>query len=222
MSRGHFLEDRMRIVPIALASALMIVIASPVSAQGTSNSRVFVGGLGGVTFGTATSSAIAGQVGVRIMPNVFVIGEIGRMQNVLPGDIADQIQEGIDFLEQAGIPVDIDVKAPAVYGFGGLRWAQAGRRIAPFVEGGVGFGHITADVSGTVGGIDVSDFIEDELGDLDQSVTEFLIAFGGGVNIGLTRTVAIDAGYRYTRIFTDEEPPNTSLVYGAIKIMFGR
>ena len=106
----------MRIVPIALASALMIVIASPVSAQGTSNSRVFVGGLGGVTFGTATSSAIAGQVGVRIMPNVFVIGEIGRMQNVLPGDIADQIQEGIDFLEQAGIPVDIDVKAPAVYG----------------------------------------------------------------------------------------------------------
>jgi opacity protein-like surface antigen len=109
-----------------------------------------------------------------------------------------------------------------LYGFGGLRWVQTGRRIAPFVEGGAGFGHITADVNGTVGGIDITEFIEEELGDLDQSVTEFLIAFGGGVNIGLTPTVSIDAGYRFTRIFTEEDPPNTSMVYGAIKIMFGR
>ncbi|HYN07079.1 MAG TPA: outer membrane beta-barrel protein [Vicinamibacterales bacterium] len=212
----------MRIVPIVLAGALVIALASPVSAQGTSTSGMFVGGLGGLTFGTATSSAIGGQVGVRIMPNVFVIGEFGRIQDVLPAEISDQIQEGVDFLEQQGIPVDIDVKVPALYGFGGLRWAQSGRRIAPFVEGGAGFAHLTSKISGTVAGVDITEFIEDQIGDLDQSINEFLIAFGGGVNIGLTPTVSADAGYRFTRIFTEDPVVNTSMIYGAIKIMFGR
>jgi hypothetical protein len=212
----------MRIAPLVLAGALVIALASPVSAQGTTSSGIFVGGLGGLTFGSATSSAVAGQVGVRLMPNVFVIGEIGRAQNVIPGEIADMIDEARDALEEAGIPFEFSAKAPAIYGFGGLRWAQGGRRFSPFVEGGVGFAHITADVSGSVAGIDIVDLIEDEVGFGDLSTNEFLIAFGGGVNIGLTPTVSADAGYRFTRIFTDDPAVNMSMIYGAIKIMFGR
>jgi opacity protein-like surface antigen len=220
----------MRIAPFVLASALIVALASPVSAQGTSGSNVFVGGLGGLTFGsTATSSAIGGQVGVRIMPNVFVIGEIGRIQDVLPSEAADFIDEVVEGLEESGIPVSLSFTAPAVYGFGGIRWMQAGSRFSPFVEGGAGFAHIKADVSGSVGGIDVTDFIEDEFGDLDELTTnEFLIAFGGGVNISLTPKVSVDAGYRFTRIFTESDPvtdtdaPNVSMIYGAVKILFGR
>ena len=210
---------------IALAGiGLAFGLAAPASAQGTTEPKAFVGGLGGVTFGTATSSIIGGQVGVRIARSVFVIGELGRMWDVLPGEIADRVPEVENLVEtEFGVTADFDVKAPAFYGFGGIRWAQAGRRIAPFAEAGAGFGHITADITAIIDGVDVSDLIDDEIPDVgDLSTTEFLLAFGGGVNIGLSSRVSADAGYRFMRIFTEESQPNTSIVYGAVKIRLGR
>jgi opacity protein-like surface antigen len=213
----------MRLFPVLLGTAMTVTVAVPAAAQGTSAPTAFVGGLGGLTFGTATSSAIGGQVGVRIGRDIFVIGEIGRIQDVLPSSIADQIEEGIDFLEEQGVPVNIEFRAPATYGFGGIRWAQSGGgRVSPFVEGGAGFARLTGDVTGTIAGIDVSEFIEDELSLGDLSSTEFLVAVGGGANIGITSGVSVDAGYRFTRIFAEEEAPNTSMIYAAVKILFGR
>src|SRR5688500_3986807 len=71
----------MRFGLVLLGTALVMTLAAPAAAQGTSAPKAFVGGLGGLTFGTATSSAIAGQVGVRITGDLFVIGEVGRMQD---------------------------------------------------------------------------------------------------------------------------------------------
>lgn len=214
----------MRIRSVLLGTAFLLTTATGAAAQSASSPRAFVGGLGGLTFGTATSSAIAGQVGVRISRDLFVIGEIGRMWDVTPSEISDQIETGIDFLEQQGIPVNLDFSVPAFYGFGGIRWAQSGRRVAPFVEGGIGFGHLTAEVSGTIAGINVDEFLEEaEFGELaDFSTNEVLIAFGGGANISLTPSVSVDAGYRYTHIFVDDPSVNTSMVYAAVKIHFGR
>jgi hypothetical protein len=185
-----------------------------------------------VTFGTETSSAIAGQFGVRIARDFFVIGEFGRMQNVLPTDVGDllplaeEIAEGI-----LGVPVNIDVNAPALYGFGGVRWMLGGRRIAPFAEAGVGFAHLTGEIK--VNGLDVEDLIAefgDDFGVGDLTTDDFLLAFGGGVNIELTSAMSVDAGYRFTHIFADDPTgllgdrftPNTSMVYGAVKFLFGR
>jgi opacity protein-like surface antigen len=91
------------------------------------------------------------------------------------------------------------------------------------VEGGVGFARLTGEVSGTIAGVNVDEFLEEfgaELGDF--STNEVLIAFGGGANIRLTPNVSVDAGYRYTHIFVDDPSVNTSMVYGAVKILFGR
>jgi Outer membrane protein beta-barrel domain len=213
----------MRIRSVLLGTAFLLTTATSAAAQGASSPRAFVGGLGGLTFGTATSSAIAGQVGVRISRDLFVIGEVGRMWDVTPSEVADQIETGIDFLEESGFQVDLDFSVPAFYSFGGVRWAQSGRRVNPFVEGGVGFARLTGEVSGTIGGVDVDDFLEDfgaELGDLSRN--EVLIAFGGGANISLTPNVSVDAGYRYTHIFVEDPSVNTSMVYAAVKIHFGR
>ena len=219
----------MRIRSVLLGTAFLLTTATGAAAQGASSPRAFVGGLGGLTFGTETSGAIAGQVGVRISRDLFVIGELGRMWDVTPSEVSDEIETGIDFLEQQGIPVNLEFTVPAFYGFGGMRWAQSGRRVNPFVEGGVGFARLTGEVSGTVGGVNVDDFLEEfdsELGDFSSN--EVLIAFGGGANIRLTATVSLDAGYRYTHIFVDDsvsvdEPTvNTSMVYAAVKIRFGR
>lgn len=219
----------MRIRSVLLGTAFLLTTATGAAAQGASSPRAFVGGLGGLTFGTATSAAIAGQVGVRISRDLFVIGEIGNMWDVTPSEVSDEIETGIDFLEQQGIPVNLEFTVPAFYGFGGIRWAQSGRRVNPFVEGGVGFARLTGEVSGTIGGVNVDDFLEEfdsELGDFSSN--EVLIAFGGGANIRLTPTVSLDAGYRFTHIFVDDpvaidEPTvNTSMVYAAVKIHFGR
>jgi hypothetical protein len=201
---------------------LWLALAAPVFAQGPTEPRAFVGGLAGVTFVTETSSILGGQVGVRIARNLFVIGEIGRMWDVLPGEIADQIPLAEDFIEsEFGVRADLDVKAPAFYGFGGIRWAQARGRLKPFAEAGAGFANIRGKIF--VDGVNVTNQVENEIGDFgDLSTTEFLLAFGGGVNIGLTSTLSADAGYRYTVIFTDDPKPNTSIVYGAVKIRLGR
>jgi hypothetical protein len=219
----------MRIRSVLLGTAFLLTTATGAAAQGATSPRAFVGGLGGLTFGTATSAAIAGQVGVRISRDLFVIGEVGRMWDVTPSEVSDEIETGIDFLEQQGIPVNLEFSVPAFYGFGGIRWAHSGRRVNPFVEGGVGFGHLTAEVSGTIAGINIDEFLEAELGELvDFSTNELLIAFGGGANFSLTPSVSVDAGYRYTHIFVDDlavgsDPSvNTSMVYAAVKIHFGR
>ena len=83
----------MRIRSVLLGTAFLLTTATGAAAQGASSPRAFVGGLGGVTFGTATSSAIAGQVGVRISRDLFVIGEIGRMWDVTPSEVSDEIED---------------------------------------------------------------------------------------------------------------------------------
>jgi opacity protein-like surface antigen len=192
------------------------------SAQSTlSTPQGFVGGLGGVTFGTVTSAAVAGQGGVRLARDLYVIGEVGYMRNVLPKKIRDEFDDLVDEIEnEAGVPVSLTVSIPAKYGFGGLRWSPSRGTVSPFVEGGVGVAHVSAKVDeAKVLGVDISDEVENELGD-DASVTKVLFALGGGVNARISSTLSADIGFRYTRIATEDPAINSSLVYGALKIGF--
>src|SRR5687768_12120395 len=60
-------------------SLALFVVCLAASAAGPTvahaQNRAFVGGLGGVTFGTETSSVFAGQAGVRIARQLVVFGE---------------------------------------------------------------------------------------------------------------------------------------------------
>ena len=181
----------------------------------------FVGGLGGVTFGTVTSATVGGQVGFKIAPNLFVIGEVGRMRNVMPKEIQDELDLFVELLElELGVPITFDVSLPATYGFGGVRWMEPGRAVSPFVEAGVGVGRITLKVDkATVLGLDISDEINDVAG-ADANATELLIAVGGGVTASLGQSAWLDVGYRYTRIAAGDPSINASMLYAAVK--FGR
>ena len=192
---------------------LSLSVSAICAAQTTE--RGFVRGLGGITFGTETGGAVGGGVGVNITDQLAIIGEIGWMQNVLPSELQDDLDTLTQFLTLfAEVPVTLDVKVPAVYGFGGIRAnVPTGNRVTPFVEGGVGVARITLDVKAEVLGIDISREIEDELDDTDA--TEVLLTIGGGINVAATTNVGFDVGYRYLRIFTDDPATNTSLLYGA-------
>jgi opacity protein-like surface antigen len=181
--------------------------------------RGFVRGFGGVTFGTAeVSSVFGGGGGVNVGPNVQIVGEIGRIQDVLPSELQDDLDFFITVLSlELGVPISVDVKAPAIYGLGGLRFnVPTAGRVRPFVEGQVGVANISFHVDAEVAGIDISQEVEDEA-DLDNE-SEVLLGLGGGLNLALTDTLGIDLGYRYGRIFTDDPAVNTNAVYAALHL----
>jgi opacity protein-like surface antigen len=193
--------------------AAAAAIPAPAFAQ---EGRWFAGGLGGVTFGTPTSGAIAGRFGVRLNDYLFAIAEAGRMQNVMPKEIDEQIDS---FLADFDAPFSLSISVPANYLLGGMRWEVASTRTSPFVEGGIGFAHISLKLSPSeIFGIDIAQLVADEVG--ATTANKGLLALGGGVTTRLGQSAALDIGYRYTRIYTGKPDPDVSLVYAAVK--FGR
>jgi opacity protein-like surface antigen len=69
-------------------------------------------------------------------------------------------------------------------------------------------------------GVDFSELIEDELDGDDTNATKFLVALGGGVTVRPSRSLAVDLGFRYTRIATEDPVINSSMAYGAVKVGF--
>jgi hypothetical protein len=207
---------------VGVIVALTMMAAVPTQAQAQDAARGFVGALGGLTFGTVTSGAVAGQAGVQVAPGLFVIGEVGYMRNVLPKELRDDIDDIMEmFSVLLGVPVDISLSVPATYGFGGLRWSPSPGSIAPFVEGGVGVGHITVKIDEVdILGVDVRDLVEDELDTDVTTETKFLLALGGGVTMRASSNLLVDLGFRYTRIATEDPVVNSSMVYGAVKVGF--
>ena len=204
-----------------LALTVVCVIASVATpAVAHAQSGAFVGGLGGITFGTETSSVFAGQGGVRIAKQLVVFGEVGRMQNVLPSEIQDQIDEFVrSFEADTGVDALLEAKVPAFYGMGGIRWSTDAP-VAPFVEGAMGFAHITLDLHAEIDGVDVTSQAEELFEEEDVDETKFLLAVGGGINARLAEQVRLDIGYRYKRIFTADPAINANEVFAAIKFWF--
>ncbi|HEU5186596.1 MAG TPA: outer membrane beta-barrel protein [Gemmatimonadaceae bacterium] len=204
-----------RYMPLVFVLSVLVL-----PAVATAQDRGFVGAVGGVTFVTETSSIFGAQVGARIAPSLFVFGEIGRMQNVLPEDLQDELDLAADLFElEFGTAMELDARVPAFYGLAGIRWSR-NARVTPFVEGAVGFARLSLDLDARVGGMDVSSLIEDALEEEDTEATKFLLAIGGGINARLIEHLRLDVGYRYSRIFTDDPAINTSQVYAAVKFGF--
>ncbi len=198
-----------------LAAAVCLLMAAPARAQGG-----FVHALGGVTFGTESAPVFGGGGGVNLGENVQLFGEFGRMGNVIPSELQDEIDALSELLsEDTGLPVTLEVRVPAIYGMGGLRYTvPTGGRVRPYVEAAAGFARLSADVNADVGGIDISGLVEEEAG--IEAATKFLLMLGGGINIPVNDTLGIDVGYRWNGIFTDDPMIKASQVYGGVRITF--
>lgn len=198
------------------------------SAWAQSDERGFVQGIGGMTFGTEAAPIFGGGFGVNVARNFQITGEFGTMRDILPAWIQDEADDAALQVEQVillffgeRIDVGVDTSAPAFYGMGGGRFlgptAGAAR---PFVGASVGFANVSPEVQLEIDGEDVTDeAIEDGFLPRFGSVTELLVAAGGGVNLAATRSVAIDIGYRYTRIFANQGI-NVHCVYGSVGYRF--
>jgi opacity protein-like surface antigen len=129
---------------------------------------------------------IAGQVGVNLTPGFEVIGEVGRIGNVLPSYTSALF---------AFSPYDI--QASALYAEGGVKALLAPRAtVSPYVESTAG----VARMNLRIGGISATDADLLNLGLGLVSRTSPLASVGGGVMVRSGR-MTFDVGYRYKKIF---------------------
>jgi hypothetical protein len=174
-----------------------------------------------MTFMTETAGIVGGSAGVRLTEHVDVFGELGGLTNILPRSL----QEDLDAAARAmgtffGGPLTIDGKAPGFYGLGGMRITHAaGPRMSLFAEGGAGVAHGVSDITATAGSTDVSREVTAALG-IKHSETRLLLAVGGGVTLPLTDRLALDLGYRYMCIFTDDPRINTGTMSAGVQWEF--
>ncbi len=196
---------------------VLLAAGHPAFAQGDAH-RGFVGGLAGVTVHEQTGGVLGAQAGVRLAGGFHLIGEGGLLRNVLPAQVQGDIDIVSALLGLGGASDEVDARLQALYGFGGVRWSPAGGPVAPFVESGFGMARLTFRVDAGAGS-DVAQEIEDDLRESVEATKPLFMA-GGGVRAALGGPLSLDAGYRYSRIFTDEPAINAHVVYGAIKVGF--
>lgn len=146
-------------------------------------------GFGGLTFGDVTnSSTFGGNVAVPLSDTMQIIGEGGRMTDVMPS-LLDTI---VDF-------TPVDVRVSAWYGEGGLRFIAPGRAVRPYVEATAGFARLTTGFDGAGSRADA--VVNTALGFFRR--TEPMLGVGGGL-VAQGGPVFLDIGYRYKKILAGD------------------
>jgi opacity protein-like surface antigen len=154
--------------------------------------RGFVQGFGSLrldTFGgtnAGSNTSFGGVIGASLTPNIQVVGEGGRIGNVLPSSTNALL---------AFSPVGFGVSA--WYGQGGVRFTGSRSAIRPYAEAAAGIARLSSSLSGLNGSGGV-------LADLALRFfdrTEPIATIGGGITVGGGAFVA-DLGYRYRRVFS--------------------
>ena len=177
----------------ALAATFALLAFSGLPAP--ARAQTSIDGFGALPISQLTSFGDAGiamdfggRVGFELTPGIQVLGEFGRIGNVLPYLVA---------LPLSFAPVD--VKVSAFYGEGGVRFLAAPRRaVSPYVEGTAGVAHLRFDLNGI--GVAGEALAKAALNLVDER--DPIIGAGGGV---LLRggPLQFDLGYRYKRILSD-------------------
>jgi len=169
-----------------ILAAVMVLTPLAAGAQTTAGS---VTGFGGLTLnGSSSQSLFGGNLAVNLTPNIQVVGEAGRINDLMPWTL-DQL---------IGL-TPADVRLSAWYGEGGVRFLAGGRRssVRPYVEATAGVARLSTRVSG-IGRADP--WANAALGFLDR--TSPLVGAGGGVLVG-AGPIQLDLGYRYKKVLAE-------------------
>lgn len=161
------------------------LLALPLSADAQERNNQ-VQGFGGLTFGTMTSSStFGGGVSAGLTDNLQVIGEVGRIGDLLPS-----------FVDTLLDLTPYDAHLSAWYGEGGVRFtAGPHSAVRPYAEATAGFARLSIGLPG-VGG-PAGAILNTSLNLLNQ--TEPMLGAGGGVLLQ-SGPIVVDLGYRYKRI----------------------
>ena len=176
----------MRITSFAAILFATLFVTSAASAQ---EPRASIEGFGGLGLGSFTTpnTNFGGVITGSLTPNIQLLGEVGRLSNVLPS--TTQMLFG---LSPAGL------SASAFYAEGGIRLTGGSSGLRPYAEASAGIARLQPHVTGFNG----------FPGALTNAGLAFLnrTAPIGTVGAGVTLhagNVMADIGYRHHRVFSD-------------------
>jgi len=178
-----------RFVPsLAIVSAMVCGPSIAVAQE-----RASLEGFGGLSLNSVTSESFTPSVGgtltFSLAPGVEIIGEAGRLDNVLP-----------TLSNAAFTAADLGLRVSAFYGEGGVRLLLApGSAVTPYVEGTAGLARlgVSVDRFGAVGNAAATLAL--------QFVDRTTPTLGGGGGLLIRGgPVVFDFGYRYKQLFAND------------------
>jgi len=176
----------MRITSFAAILLATFVVTSTASAQET---RASVQGFGGLGMGSFTTphTNFGGVITGDLTPNVQLMGEAGRLGNILPS----RTQMLFDLSP-------VSLSASAFYAQGGIRLTSGSGALRPYAEAAGGIARLTPHVSG----LDGLPGVLTNAGLAFLNRTAPIGTLGAGVTLHAGNFVA-DAGYRHHQVFSD-------------------
>lgn len=209
------------------ASAIATLLApSAASAQVAPPEKMFVRPTIGATIGAGPGAIYSATFGVKAGPKVQITAEFGRLTNVVPASVLDDVDVAAALVADAkGGKHSSTASARANFGLVGLRYAMRDVSGAKtFLEIGVGAASVRSTVSAQIRGSeslqgDISNLVSTPF-TLSTPTTKAMASIGGGVILGITRSMAVEVGYRYARVFTKTPAINMSNVVGGLRFGF--
>jgi len=177
----------MRTLPFEAIVVAVLSLASSAYAQEPHAAVQAFGGLG-VGSVTTTNTNFGGSVTGDLTPNIQVVGEAGRIGNVLPSMAQTLI--GL-------APVDLNVSA--WYGQGGVRFTGGSSAFRPYAEASAGIARLDPHLSGLGPGLP-SVIANAGLSLLNRTTP--IASIGGGFTFQGGAFLA-DIGYRHRRVFSE-------------------
>jgi len=176
----------MRTTSCAAILVATLFVSAAASAQET---RASVQGFGGVGLGsfTTVNTNFGGVVSGDLTPNVQLIGEVGRLSNILP-----TMTQTLFDLSPVGL------SASAFYAQGGIRLTTGSGSLRPYAEASGGIARLTPHVTG-LDGLPGA-FTNAGLAFLNNTAPIGTLGAGFTLNAG---NFVADAGYRYHQVFSD-------------------
>jgi hypothetical protein len=181
----------MRITPsTTLTAAILFATVFTASIAGAQEPKASLQGFGGIGVNSVDTlhPTFGGAIVGDLTPNIQLIGEVGRLGDVLPSRTQTLI--GLT-------PVDLSVSA--FYGSGGVRLSSRPSAVRPYVEASAGIAKLQPHVSGIESGLP-GILTNVGLSLLDR--TSPIASLGGGVMLQGGPLFA-DIGYRYVQVFGD-------------------
>jgi opacity protein-like surface antigen len=204
--------------------ALFVLLAAPASAQ--TEDRGFVRALVGATVGAGPGAVVGGTVGFKASEKLQVLGEFGRMTNIMPSSVIDEIEVAAASAAQSlGGKHSSDATARATYGLVGARYNLGVVSGAlTFIEIGAGAANVKSKVTALIRG---SETLQGDISNLVSTsftrstpATKGAFMIGGGIVLGVTQRTAVEVGARYIRVATSDPGINASKIYGAYRLGF--
>lgn len=169
--------------------AILVATLFVSSAASAQEPRASVQGFGGIGMGsfTTVNTNFGGVITGDLTPNIQLIGEAGRLSNILPSTT-----QMLFDLSPVGL------SASAFYAQGGVRLTTGSGSLRPYAEASGGIARLTPHVTGLDGLPGV--FTNAGLAFLNNTAP--IATVGGGVTLHAGNFIA-DAGYRYHQVFSD-------------------